>query len=300
MSSIWLSIVLVTIFAVSVNLGVVFQKKAADELPQLNVSKGFHKTILAFLTSKKWMAGLVISGIGWGFFVWALTFTPISLARSIQGSGFVVLAFFSIFFLNHKLKFSEWASVAVVTLGIVALGLSEPEQAQTTSVIEPVRFFTGVGISCVICLFVYLSRYVWKSDLNLLIVFSIISGAFAGLGDVFTRALTVEIESKFYILAFGIMFPCLVFFYINQIFILTRAYQHGRAIVAIAVNDFCARLIAIFIGIFAMGEALPADPKHRTLRLAGFVMVLFGTILLARFSGEQLAAEKTVEDQTAG
>ncbi len=298
--SIWLSVLLITIFAVAVNLGVVFQKQAADTLPQLNVGKGFNKTILAFLTSKKWMAGLIISGIGWGFFVWALTFTPISLARSIQGSGFVVLAFFSIFFLNHQLKVSEWAAVIVVTLGIVALGLSEPAQEQTVSVIAPVRFFSGVGISCVICLLVFLSRYVWKNDLNLLIVFSIISGAFAGLGDVFTRAVTVETGSKAYLLAFGIMFPCLIFFYITQIFILTRAYQHGRAIVAIAVNDFCARLIAIFIGIFAMGEALPADPRHRILRLAGFIMVLFGTVLLARFSGEQLVAEKAAGDQTAG
>jgi drug/metabolite transporter (DMT)-like permease len=291
--SIWLSIVLITVFAVSVNLGVVFQKQAADTLPQLSLGKGFSGTILAFLTSKKWMAGLIISGIGWGFFVWALTFTPISLARSIQGSGFVVLAFFSLFFLNHHLKVSEWAAVAVVTLGIVALGLSEQAQEQTVSVISPIRFFSGVGISCAVCMLVYLSRYAWKDELNLLIVFSIVSGAFAGLGDVFTRALTIEIGSKAYLLAFGAMFPLLIFFYITQIFILTRAYQHGRAIVAIAVNDFCARLIAIFIGIFAMGESLPVDPMHRWLRLAGFIMVLFGTILLARFSGEQLAAEVT-------
>jgi hypothetical protein len=140
---------------------------------------------------------------------------------------------------------------------------------------------------------VFISRKMWSFDLGLLVVFSIISGTFAGLGDVFTKAVVVELDSKAYLLAFGVMFPLLIFFYITQIFILTRAYQHGRAIVAIAVNDFCARLIAIFIGIFAMGEFLPADPMHRWLRLAGFIMVLFGTILLARFSGEQLAAEVT-------
>jgi cytochrome c biogenesis protein CcdA len=52
-------------------------------------------------------------------------------------------------------------------------------------------------------------------------------------------------------------------------------------------------LIAIFIGIYAMGELLPADTRLRWLRIGGFVVVLFGTILLARFSGEQLAAELT-------
>jgi hypothetical protein len=42
-----------------------------------------------------------------------------------------------------------------------------------------------------------------------------------------------------------------------------------------------------------MGEFLPADTRLRWLRISGFVVVLFGTILLARFSGEQLAAELT-------
>ena len=298
--SIWVSIVFITIFAVSVNLAVVFQKQAADTLPQLSLGKGSGKVILKFLTSKKWMAGLVISGIGWGFFVWALKFTPISLARSIAGSGFVVLALFSIFFLNHRLKAYEWAAVAIVTLGIVALGLSEPAQGQTISVITPLRFFTGVGLCCAICLLVFGSKKVWSLDVALLVIFSIISGAFAGLGDVFTKAVVVELDSKAYLMAFGIMFPLLIFFYITQIFILSRAYQHGHAIVAIAVNDFCARLVAIFMGIFAMGELLPVDPWHRWLRLAGFIMVLFGTILLVRFSGEQMVAEKAAVDKAAG
>jgi multidrug transporter EmrE-like cation transporter len=289
--SIWVSILLITVFAVSVNLGVVFQKQAADTLPQIALGKDFRRVIFAFLTSKRWMAGLIVSGMGWGFFVWALNFTPISLARAIQGSGFVVLAIFSIFFLHHRLTASEWAAVIVVTLGIVALGLSGSAQQETVSVIAPVRFFTAVGISLAVCLLVYGARRLWNLDLGLLVVTSIISGAFAGLGDVFTKAVVLELDNQAYPLAFGLMLPCLIFFYVTQIFLLSRAYQHGRAIVAIAVNDFCARLIAIFIGVFAMGEFLPADPIHRLLRLTGFITVLFGTILLARFSGEQMTAE---------
>jgi uncharacterized membrane protein len=291
--SIWVSIVFVTIFAVSVNLGVVLQKQAADHLPLIAGDKNLPKVIWAFLTSKKWMGGLVISGIGWGFFVYALTFTPISLARAIQGSGFVVLALFSIFFLNHRLKSSEWAAVIVVTLGIIALGLSEPTGSQTISVIAPARFVAAVGLSCGVCLLIFLSRRAYNFDLGLAVVFSIISGVLAGLGDVFTKALILEINSKALIVGFGIIFPALICFYLTQIFLLSRAYQHGRAIVVIAINDFCARLIAIFFGIYAMGELLPADTRLRWLRIGGFVVVLFGTILLARFSGEQLAAELT-------
>ena len=42
-----------------------------------------------------------------------------------------------------------------------------------------------------------------------------------------------------------------------------------------------------------MGEFFPSDPVYRGLRIAGLCAVLGGTVLLSRFSGEQLAEEIT-------
>jgi hypothetical protein len=47
--------------------------------------------------------------------------------------------------------------------------------------------------------------------------------------------------------------------------------------------------------VFALGEVMPSDPTLRLYRLGGFAVVLIGTVLLARFSGEQL-----LEDTEAG
>jgi drug/metabolite transporter (DMT)-like permease len=291
--SIWTSIFLITLCAVCWDVGVVLQKQAADNLPRMELGKDIHKILWAFITSRKWMGGLVISGIGWGLFALALNYTPISLARAIQGSGFVILAFFSILFLDHRLKIWEWAGVITVTAGIVALGLSEPVENQTTSIIIPFRLILALGISCAACLGIYAARKLFNFGFSWVVAFSIAAGVLLGMGDVLTKGLLVEAGDNSYLTAFGIMGPGLIFFYLVGFFILSRGYQHGRAILVTGVSDFCARLITIILGVYAMGEIFPENILLRDMRIGGLAAILLGTILLARFSGEQLAEKLT-------
>ncbi|MEA3222816.1 MAG: EamA family transporter [Thermodesulfobacteriota bacterium] len=289
--SIWISILLITICAVCWDVGIVWQKQAADTLPRIEMGKHIFKIIKAFVLSKKWMAGLVISGLGWGLFAFALNYTPVSLARCIQGSGFVILAFFSIFFLDHHLKIREWMGVIIVTCGIIALGLSEPIENQTVSVMVPSQLIPAVGAAIAICFMIYGARKIFSLGFDWLVVFSIFAGVLLGLGDVSTKAVLLCLNDKAYITAFGFIAPWLIVFYLVGFFLLSRGYQQGRALVVTAVSDFCSRLITIFMGVFAMGEAFPQEMLYRDLRIIGLVAILFGAILLARFSGEQLADE---------
>ena len=143
--SIWICVLLITVCAVCWDVGVVWQKQAADTLPKIEMGRKLFKIIKAFVSSRKWIGGLIISGLGWGLFAFALNYTPVSLARSIQGSGFVILAFFSIFFLHHRLKAWEWMGVIIVTAGIIALGFSEPIENETASVMIPSRLVPAVA-----------------------------------------------------------------------------------------------------------------------------------------------------------
>lgn len=78
--------------------------------------------------------------------------------------------------------------------------------------------------------------------------------------------------------------------YASGFLLLSRAYQHGRAILVTAVSDLCARLVAIGVGIAALGEALAGEPRLRALAIVGYGGIVLGAVLLARFSGEELAA----------
>ena len=286
--SIWICILLITVCAVCWDVGVVWQKQAADTLPKIEMGRKLFKIIKAFVSSRKWIGGLIISGLGWGLFAFALNYTPVSLARSIQGSGFVILAFFSIFFLHHRLKAWEWMGVIIVTAGIVALGLSEPIENQTAGVMIPSLLVPAVGVAIAVCFVIYAARSIFGFGFNWLIVFSISAGVLLGLGDILTKAIMVSINEKAYIIALGFIAPFMILFYLVGFFVLSRGYQQGRAILVTAVSDFCARLVTIFLGVFAMREVFPEELFYRDLRLGGLAAVLLGTILLARFSGEQL------------
>jgi len=275
----------------------VWQKQAADTLPKLEVSRKLFKIIKAFVFSRKWIGGLVISGVGWGLFVFALRYTPVSLARSIQGSGFVILAFFSIFFLHHRLKAREWLGVIIVTAGIIALGFSESSESGTTSVMIPSRLIPAVAAVIAICFVVYAARSKFGFGFNWLVVFSIFAGVLMGLGDVLTKAFMDSISEKASIIALGLIPLFLILFYLVGFLILSRGYQQGRAIVVTAVSDFCSRLVTIFVGVFAMQEVFPQELLYRDLRLVGLAAILLGTILLARFSGEQLVEEVVDRNQ---
>jgi drug/metabolite transporter (DMT)-like permease len=289
--SIWISILFITLCAICWDVGVVLQKQAADRLPAIALGPNLLSTLRAFVFSRKWMGGLIISGLGWGLFAFALNYTPISLARAIQGSGFVILAVFSILFLDHRLKAREWLGVSIVTAGIVALGLSEPIQNSTPSVLTPRLLILAVAVACGLCLLVYAGRKFFNVGFDWVAVFGIIAGVLLGLGDVFTKGVLIQLHSRAYLSAFGLIAPALVVFYLTGFFLLSRGYQHGRAILVTAVSDFCARLITIVLGVYALGEAFPQELLHRELRIAGLAAILFGTVLLARFSGEQLAEE---------
>jgi len=179
----------------------------------------------------------------------------------------------------------------VVTAGIVALGLSESGENQTQSLLIPFRLLLAIGLSCGLCLLIYGARKLLAFGLSWVGVFSVFAGVLLGLGDVLTKGVLIEVGEKSYAVAFGMIGPALVGFYLTGFFLLSRGYQHGRAILVTAVSDFCARLVTIFLGVYTMSEVFPAAALARNLRIGGLVAILGGTLLLARFSGEQLAEE---------
>ncbi len=292
--SIWISILLITICALMWDIGVVLQKQAADCLPRIAFGRELPGTILACLKHWKWTGGLIASAAGWGVFAYALNFTPVSLARTIQGSGFVILAFFSILFLNHRLKPWEWVGVFVITAGVAALGFSDPPAAQTQPAIMPLRLALLAGGFITFLLLLYSLKKIFHFGFQWTIIFAMSAGITLGMGDVSTKTLLTAAGKHQYILAFGMVGPFLIGTYLTGQMLLTRSYQHGRAILVTAISDFCSRVLAIIFGVVALGEAFPTSPLLKGLRIGGLAAIILGAALMTRFSGEQLAEELEV------
>jgi len=268
----------------------VLQKLAVIEMPPIGVGRELPRTLSAVLHSTRWMAGLAASAAGWGLFAAALTFTPVSVARTIQGSGFVVLAIFSLLFLRHRISAVEWIGVLLVTAGIAALGLGESGGGAIRDRVAAAPLITAVLICLAACAAIYLLRPLLRERLPWVVVFSVIAGILLGLGDVATKLVIDDIQDQTSAAATALAGLFLILFYVAGFLILSRAYQHGRAIAATAVSDLCSRLVAIFLGVAALGESLAASAYLRNLQVGGYAAVLAGAVLLARFSGEELAA----------
>jgi len=288
--SIWTALILISLCALLWDFGIVLQKQAVDRAPRISFDKRFSASLLSLVKSGRWMAGLAASAIGWGLFALALAYTPVSVARAIQGSGFVILAVFSLIFLRHRLSAREWIGVFLVTAGIVVLGIANSSSARVQGELSLARLLPGIAVCLLACAAAYAVPSLLRIRLPWVIVFAIMAGTLLGLGDVATKVLLGLLQRR------GFGFPAvaagagLIVFYVSGFLLLSRAYQHGRAILVTAVSDLCARLAAIFIGIAALGEALAGDPRLRMFAALGYAGILLGAVFLARFSGEELAA----------
>lgn len=281
---------LVAACAVLWDVGVVLQKRAADGLPPLTLGPGLGAALRAFLRSPRWLAGAAASALGYVLFATALTFTPVSVARAVQGLGFVVLALFSRLWLHHRLRWPEWAGVGGVTLGAVLLGLSEPPEAAAPLVSLQAVVLAAAGVAGVSVALAAVEGGVARALRAPGVAVSAGAGGLLGLGDVMTRALAVSAGRASWA-ALGVLGAALVAAYVSGFFMLSRGYQQGRALVVTGVSDLAARVVALAVGLGALGEALPVEPTLRAQRLVGFGLLLVATAALARFSGEALVGE---------
>jgi drug/metabolite transporter (DMT)-like permease len=287
--SIWAALLLISLCAVLWDAGIVLQKLAVDRVPQIRLGRGVAASLRSLVKSGRWMAGLAASAIGWGLFAAALASTPVSVARAIQGSGFVILAVLSMVFLRHRLSAREWIGVGLVTLGIAALGISDSSAVHVPGELSPARLLPALAACLLVCAAAVAVPGLLKIGLPRVISFSVLAGILLGLGDVATKVLLDMLQRQ------GFGFPSvvagagLIVFYVSGFLVLSRAYQHGRAILATAVSDLCSRLVAIFMGIAALGEALPGNPRLRLMALLGYAGIIVGAVFLSRFSGEEIA-----------
>jgi hypothetical protein len=78
---------------------------------------------------------------------------------------------------------------------------------------------------------------------------------------------------------------------IGGVWVQQAGFQRGRALIVVAMNAVTNKVVTILGGMAVLGEILPAEPSLAAARVGGFVTILVGTVVLARFGGEQIAAE---------
>ncbi len=262
--------------------GAILQKQAIEKLGSERLR------VIKLVGSPRWMLGLAANAVGWGLFVLGLNSVPVSVARTVTGGSYVILALFSTIFLRTPLKLPEWLALICVTCGIVILGVQGQAGgvAKDTLLPSAARLAIGLGAIVAICGSIRLAARGAGSVFGL----AAISGLLSGAGDLMVKLITVLAREGARplagagIAAIGLSGVAMAAFYVTGIYMLSRAYQVGTVVAGMVISDFFARVSAIFLGAVCLSESLIASGQGGPLYAVGFLMVLGGSLLLGRFS----------------
>jgi drug/metabolite transporter (DMT)-like permease len=282
--SLWTAIALTVIASTCMNMGLVLQKKAVSAQP------GEESTTVAGSqsTSALWCAGLALLVGGYGLFVLATSSraAPISLLQPIFACGLLVVAWMAVVYLGERFGAAEWLAVALLFVGVVALGMSaERGDAQEVGVRLPylLAYLTGLGgVALVVGVLLASPARRLKGE----VLFGLLAGLLLGVGYLNTKTVTLAVAaghvgvSLLGAAATGVGL-------LGGLLTLQLGFRRGRALIVTAVNLVVNQVIVVLGGIICLGESFPEAPLKFSARVAGLGAILVGTLLLARFSASQ-------------
>ena len=287
--SIHIAILLAVLASVGFNVGTAFQKSAAVRLPKLSFPPK-RETLAAFLTNGPWMRAFLITLASEACFLVAAANAPISLVQPLLGTGLIVLAGFSVFYLNERLSAGEWLGVFTLIAGLAMLGASA-ERGEVRG-LEVISWARLVGLTAVLVVSVFVARAVEQRrpgtfDIELLV--GAAGGVMIGIGALFTRVMLLEFQAGNVVLGTVLLLVTIASM-TSGLFTQQGGFQRGRAMTVTAFLAVLNKIIAIFGGMFALGEVLPESIEKQALRVTGLGALLVGSVLLARFGKQEKAS----------
>jgi drug/metabolite transporter (DMT)-like permease len=270
------------------NFGLALQKKGAASLPRIGVEKG-RRVLRSFLTSRVWLLGTALMTAGWGLYLVAAAFAPISIIQPTLGVGLAVLALFSVFYLHERIGALEWAAFAAMLSGMVLLGLSAAEEGKPPLPEWPPLLGVSAAVLGLAALAYLLGTRGYLAGVRTDSLLGMVSGLFIGLAALYTKAMLTFLDEGHRLVAFGVCLTVVIAGNVVGLGVMQSGFQRGKALVVVSLEAVVNKVVAILGGMIALSELLPEDPARSTMRLAAFILILFGTAALARFGGAEVA-----------
>jgi len=239
--------------AITLNWGYVAQHGAASALPPLSLRRPI-ASLRALFTHRRWLAGFTVGLGGWVLYVGALALAPLSLVQATSAGGIGVLALL----VPERLTPTErWGvGVAITGLALLAVSLGGSTHGSHGSSLGVALWLAGsaVAAGC-------------AAGLRTGAALGAAAGFLYAAGDVATKAVAggklVFVPAL--LAAHGLAFACL-----------QLGFQRGRALTTVGLATLLTNSLPIAAGIVLFSE------HAGVLRIASFVLVVAGAVLLAR------------------
>jgi drug/metabolite transporter (DMT)-like permease len=245
----------------------------------------------AFLTTRIWLLGTALMTGGWGLYLVSAKFAPISIIQPTLGVGLAILAVFSVFYLREKIRALEWTAFAAMLTGMLFLGVSATDEGRPPLPQWPPLLATTAVILATSALAYGLGKRGALAGMRTDSLMGIFSGLFIGLAALYTKAMFTFLDDEQRLIGLGVCLPVLILANVVGMGVMQSGFQHGKALVVVSLEAVINKAVAIIGGMLALAEALPEDPTKSAMRIAAFILILFGTGALARFGGAELAGK---------
>jgi len=275
--SLYVAILLALLSAVAVNFGYLLEQQAAAQLPKLSFRRPLH-SIGLLVRDKGWTRGFGIETAGFLCYVAAVGLAPLSLVQSISAGGIAVLAFFVARATGQPLGRRQTIGVAFAVIGLVCLGISlaGPHGEGKARDIAIAIWIGGSAVAAGTALLLGRRKHAAAAH-------GVAAGILFATGDVSTKlAVTGGLHTVFV--------PTLIAGYALGTATLQLGFQRGGALTTAGIATLLTNALPIVAATVVLGEALPTGPL-RAVRIAAFVAVVAGGVLLAHAPDTATAAE---------
>src|SRR5436309_12052274 len=115
--------VLAILSSTALTIGLYFLKREAERLPSLR--GGWHlRALRAFVRDGWWLLGVALQVLGYGLYLLALSYAPLSIVHTALNGGIALFVALSVARLGERLRAVEWFGVALITAALIALSAS--------------------------------------------------------------------------------------------------------------------------------------------------------------------------------
>ena len=286
-----LAVVLAMVATTMINYSGYMQKRELDRLPLIGSQRPL-ETVKAFISCRPWLEAQGLQFAGTFVKAIAVGLAPLSVVQPINTAGIAVLAVLAITRLGERPTLFDWLGIGTIVAGLIMLGRSligVPAKAFSYNpfVLWFFVFFVA-GIS--------LHRGFTRKGAQASNLIAVASGVLVGLTAVIIKLGWNDFGSRFWEHGFrhALLSPFLYLIILLPFVTLVldqTAMQRGKAIVVVPITTGMSNLIPIIIGIVAMHEPMPRSAGMFLLRLASFVFIIGGSVILSLRKEEN--SEKT-------
>jgi drug/metabolite transporter (DMT)-like permease len=230
------------------------------------------------LASSRWfVAGWLLAGVGWLAHVAALSMAPISLVQGVLAGGAVMLAVLSQRFFGDPVGKRQWLALTIGAVGLILLVVTLPKFHGSDS-----NFSTGAIVSfegglVLLAAGIALGHRSARLAARRGVLRAVLAGLLFALAGIAIKAVLGGDGGVLMVVPLiAVVIACGVLAQYTAV----AALQGGGAIETIGLMGLVANAVQIVGGVLVFGDPLSPSPLGIALQATAFAMVCLSALLL--------------------